>query len=165
MLNPLKFIRHKVQEKKLYELAKRCGRDPKDLPTMFQNPYIVTLVFDYLKEKDSEEMPALLFDWNDAGFNDTAVPNCRNGITGQTKASIIANLLANGATNYRNQDILFIFPNGLTIGDWYWNLVTNLPWYEIIMCFRFSEITYPLSFLKGRSTKMVFPISATTFYG
>ncbi|CAG8518167.1 14455_t:CDS:2 [Cetraspora pellucida] len=113
---------------KLHELAKRCGRDPKDLPTIFQNPHIVTLVFDYLKEKDSEEMPALLFDWNDAGFNDTAVPNCRNGIEGQTKASIIANLLANGATNYRNQDILFIFPNGLTIGDWYWNLVTNLPW-------------------------------------
>ncbi|CAG8785490.1 7309_t:CDS:1, partial [Racocetra fulgida] len=68
---------------------------PENLPTVLQNPDIVTLVLKYLKEKETDEMPALLFDWNDAGFNDTVTSNCRNGIATQTKASIIADLLAN----------------------------------------------------------------------
>ncbi|CAG8752641.1 4371_t:CDS:2, partial [Cetraspora pellucida] len=101
---------------------------PENLPKVLQNPDIVTLVLKYLKEKETDEMPALLFDWNDSGFNDTVVPNCRNGIATQTKASIIANLLANGATDYGNLNILFIFPNGHAIGGWSKNVATNLPW-------------------------------------
>ncbi|CAG8618651.1 13446_t:CDS:2 [Ambispora gerdemannii] len=73
-------------------------------------------------------MPALLFNWNQAGFNDTNVPNCRNGVAGQTQGSIIANLLANGATDFMNLSILFIFPNGHAIGAWGRNVSMNLPW-------------------------------------
>ncbi|CAG8761498.1 15167_t:CDS:2, partial [Dentiscutata heterogama] len=116
-----------VQEKKVRDLAKKCGIAPENLSTVLQNPDIVTLVLKYFKEKETDEMPALLFDWNNAGFNDTAVLNCRNGIATQTQASIIANLLANGATNYGNLNILFIFRDGYAIGDWAENVETNLP--------------------------------------
>ncbi|RHZ88229.1 hypothetical protein Glove_25g13 [Diversispora epigaea] len=62
-------------------------------------------------------MPALIFDWNDDGFNDDpSNPNCRNGVPFQTKETLIANLLANGATNYKN--FIFAFENGEAIGRW-----------------------------------------------
>lgn len=63
-------------------------------------------------------MPALLFDWNDLGFNDTAVTGCRNGVAVQTKAAVFANLVANWATNYKNKDVLFTFRDGGAIGTW-----------------------------------------------
>ena len=75
-----------------------------------------------------------LFDWNMLGFNDTAVANCRNGVVGQNQAAIIANLIANGATNYRNENILFTFRNVNAIGNWSENVGVNLRWYEIIIC-------------------------------
>src|SRR4051812_32448475 len=98
-------------------------------------------------------MPALLFDWNDAGFNDTAVPNCRNGVAGQTKTAIISNLIAHGARNFMNKNLLFIFPKGEEIANWSKNVTTNLPWYEIIIYFKFFFFWHrlnPLSFLKGQ---------------
>ncbi|CAG8559974.1 9651_t:CDS:2, partial [Racocetra fulgida] len=75
---------------------------PENLPTILQNPDIAALALKYLKATD--EMLALVFDWNNAGFNDTAVPNCRNGIAGKTKAAIVANLVANGATDFQNMN-------------------------------------------------------------
>ncbi|CAJ0636713.1 10322_t:CDS:2, partial [Entrophospora sp. SA101] len=112
----LKFIRNKVQEKKLQELEKSFNRKvPEDIA---MNPDVVNLILKYLKDKENDEMPALLFIWNNAGFNDTTVPNCRNGAMGQTQATIIANLVTNGAINYRNMNTLFIFQNGEAIGDW-----------------------------------------------
>ena len=98
-------------------------------------------------------MPALIFIWNDAGFNDTTVPNCRNGVAGQTKTAIITNLIAYGATNFRNMNTLFIFPKGEAIGKWARNVETNLPWYEIIIHFKFFDINlFHYSFLKGEKT-------------
>ena len=78
-------------------------------------------------------MPALLFDWNQAGFNDTATLNCRNGVAGQTEASIMANLIASEATNFRGLNILFIFPNGDSIGTWADNIKANFVWYDIMI--------------------------------
>jgi len=44
---------------------------PENLPTILQNPDIVTLVLKYLKIKDTDDkMPAVLINWNQAGFND-----------------------------------------------------------------------------------------------
>ncbi|CAJ0834170.1 22_t:CDS:2 [Entrophospora sp. SA101] len=112
----LKFIRNKVQEKKLQELEKSFnGKVPEDIAT---NPDVVNLILKYLKDKENDEMPALIFIWNNAGFNDTMVPNCRNGVTGQTQATIIANLVTNGAINYMNMNTLFIFQKGEAIGNW-----------------------------------------------
>ncbi|CAG8528601.1 6309_t:CDS:2, partial [Dentiscutata erythropus] len=80
------------QENKVYKLARKCGEVPENLPTILQNSEIAALVLKYLKRDD--EMPALLIDWNDSGFNDTATPNLRNGVAGQTKAAIVADLVA-----------------------------------------------------------------------
>ncbi|CAB4402604.1 unnamed protein product [Rhizophagus irregularis] len=41
-----------------------------------------------------------------------AVAGCRNGVAVQTKAAVVANLVTNGATNYKNKDILFTFRDG-----------------------------------------------------
>ncbi|KAF0555272.1 hypothetical protein F8M41_017658 [Gigaspora margarita] len=124
-----RYINIPMQEKKLRKLAKKCGTVPENLPTILQNPDIVTFILKYLKGKDTDdEMPALLFNWNQAGFNDSNVPNCCNGVAGQTQGAIIANLLANEATDFMNLNILFVFPNGQAIGTWYRNVAMNLPW-------------------------------------
>ena len=45
---------------------------------------------------------------------------------------------------------LFIFPKGETISKWTRNIQTNLPWYEIIIHFKFFGINlFHCSFLKG----------------
>ncbi|CAG8613067.1 4082_t:CDS:2 [Acaulospora morrowiae] len=50
-------------------------------------------------------------------FNDVpTMPNCRNGIPGQTKVTFITNLVENGAAN--GSSIVFSFPNGTAIGIW-----------------------------------------------
>jgi hypothetical protein len=64
-------------------------------------------------------MPALLFHWNNLGFNNVpANPNPRNGVAGQSQLAIVANLIAYGARDYGNHGILFIFPNDTSIGVW-----------------------------------------------
>ena len=74
-------------------------------------------------------MPALIFEWNQAGFNDVpTAPGSRNGISGQNKGAIVTNLMANGATNYN--DVVFTFPNGNAIGAWVDQINVNTPWYE-----------------------------------
>ncbi|CAB4394000.1 unnamed protein product [Rhizophagus irregularis] len=112
MSNLLRPIRHIVQNWKLNKLAKKAGvGSPRKSPTIFRNnPVIVNLVL--LEIDENNEMSALLFDWNDLGFNDTAIAGCRNGVAVQTKAAVVANLVANGATNYKNKDILFTFRDG-----------------------------------------------------
>ncbi|PKK76133.1 hypothetical protein RhiirC2_772860 [Rhizophagus irregularis] len=59
-------------------------------------------------------MPALPFDWNIKGFNDTAVANCPNGVVHQIQAAF--------------------FRDGNAIGGWGRNVNTNLKWYKLIIC-------------------------------
>ncbi|CAJ0909679.1 1589_t:CDS:2, partial [Entrophospora sp. SA101] len=78
----LKFIRNKVQEKRLQELEKTFDRKvPEDIAT---NPDVVNLILKYLKDKENDEMLALIFIWNNAGFNDTmkgeAIGNWANNV-------------------------------------------------------------------------------------
>ncbi|CAG8639099.1 26816_t:CDS:2, partial [Dentiscutata erythropus] len=118
------------QENKVHKLARKCGEVPENLPTILQNPEIAALVLKYLKGDD--EMPALVIGWNDAGFNDTATPNLHNGVAGQTKAAIIADLIAGGAIDFQNHNILFIFRSDIAFGSWAENVETNLRWYGTI---------------------------------
>ncbi|RIA97137.1 hypothetical protein C1645_814531 [Glomus cerebriforme] len=72
-------------------------------------------------------MPILVFEWNEGGFNDVPdAPGLRNGVAGQTKAAIVANLMANGATNYN--DIIFAFSSGHAIGEWCRQISMNIQW-------------------------------------
>jgi hypothetical protein len=96
-----------------------------NLPAIFKNnPDIVNLVLHEID--DDDEMSALLFDWNMLGFNDTSVANCRNGILNQDRDAIIANLVAHGAINYRNKNILFTFQDDSAIGTWSQDVNTSL---------------------------------------
>ncbi|GBB88161.1 hypothetical protein RclHR1_01470009 [Rhizophagus clarus] len=127
-LNLFTVIHNKIQRQKVNKLAKKCGLEPQNLPTFLQDPTIARIVLREINKKN--EMPVLVFDWNDAGFNDDpTVPNCRNGQIGQTKAEVIASLTGAGAVNH--DDILFSFPNGAAIGSWSNNVSKNLSWYEI----------------------------------
>ncbi|CAG8666768.1 2987_t:CDS:2, partial [Gigaspora margarita] len=93
--------------------AHKCGMEPAELSIALQDPNVATILLSELKK----DMRALVFQWNDAGFNDVPnTPNCRNGIPGQTKAAFIANLMANGAVNW--DDTVFTFSNGTAIGRW-----------------------------------------------
>ena len=74
-------------------------------------------------------MPTLVFEWNEADFNDVpTAPGLQNGIAGQNRVAIITNLTTNGATNYNN--IIFTFPNGNAIGAWVDQIRVNIPWYD-----------------------------------
>ncbi|CAG8510800.1 5079_t:CDS:2, partial [Acaulospora morrowiae] len=81
-----------------------------------------TLVLKALKK--DQDMPVLVFEWNEAGFNDVpTVPGLRNGIAGQNRVAIITK---NGATSYSN--IIFTFPNGNAIGAWVGQIRVNISW-------------------------------------
>ncbi|CAI2186479.1 9390_t:CDS:2 [Funneliformis geosporum] len=124
MSNPLIFFRQKIQEKNVKKLAKKS---PTALPIVLQNPQTAKIVLQSIK--NDNEMPALLFDWNNLGFNgNLANPNCRNGVAGQTQAAIAANLVANGALDYENHGILFVFRSDAAIGVWTRNVKANIPW-------------------------------------
>jgi hypothetical protein len=74
-------------------------------------------------------MLALVFEWNQAGFNDVpTAPGLRNGMEGQNKAAIITNLTANGATSFN--DVVFTFASGNAVGEWTDQIRENIPWYE-----------------------------------
>ncbi|CAB4428078.1 unnamed protein product [Rhizophagus irregularis] len=107
----------------------RCiyDRTPENLTPFLNNHDTAILVLRALKK--DKNMPVLVFEWNLAGLNDVATaPGLRNGVANQDKATIIANLTANGATNYNN--IVFTFPNGTAIGAWVDQIHVNIPWAE-----------------------------------
>ncbi|CAG8595765.1 6223_t:CDS:2 [Paraglomus occultum] len=116
MSKVVQFIRCKVQEKKVKKLAKKSGVVRDQLPACLKDPHNTTLVLRQIKTE--KEMPALLFDWNIAGFN----------VRGQTPAAIVASLIASGAVDYGNLGTLFTFRDGDHIGQWTLNVRTNLPW-------------------------------------
>ncbi|KAF0445458.1 hypothetical protein F8M41_003169 [Gigaspora margarita] len=130
--------------------------EPAELPEALQDPKVATILLSELKK----DMPALVFQWNDAGFNDVPnMPNCRNGIPGQTKAALIANLVANRAVNW--DDTIFTFPNGTAIGIW----VNQMPaWYFRFYLFRvliFYSISFFITFFdKGPAIRQEFLIFA-----
>ncbi|CAH1767151.1 3506_t:CDS:2, partial [Entrophospora sp. SA101] len=112
MFNLFKYI----QKKDIKKLAKKSKTTPENLPPVLQNRKTATLVLKTLKK--DKNMPALVFEWNQAGYNDVPTAlGSQNGIAGQNKGAIVKNLMANGAGNYNN--VVFTFPNGTAIGAWH----------------------------------------------
>ncbi|CAB4444197.1 unnamed protein product [Rhizophagus irregularis] len=100
---------------------------PTALPIILQNSQTAAIVLHSIKNNIDNEMPMLLFHWNDLGFNDVPTsPNLRNEVIGQLQQAIVANLIANRAIDYRNHGLLFIFPNDTTIGTWARNVSANI---------------------------------------
>jgi hypothetical protein len=83
---------------------------------VLQNPQTAKIVLDSIN--NDNEMPVLLFDWNNLGFTNDPTNTGRNGIEAQTKAEIVANLVTNRAVDYMN----------------YGYVVANIPWYDIYLC-------------------------------
>ncbi|POG72613.1 hypothetical protein GLOIN_2v1593406, partial [Rhizophagus irregularis DAOM 181602=DAOM 197198] len=89
MSNPFEYIRNRVQQHNINQLARICNQ----------------------VSKKFSDMPAIVIQWNNGGFNDVPIsPNNRNGIAGQNKNAIINFLTANGAVNYH--DTVFLFRDG-----------------------------------------------------
>ncbi|RHZ87134.1 hypothetical protein Glove_40g73 [Diversispora epigaea] len=58
------------------------------------------LILQAVKQMNVDD-PALIMQWNDNGFNDTRIANCRNGIPRQTKQAIINFIVNNGGVDFR----------------------------------------------------------------
>ncbi|RHZ87174.1 hypothetical protein Glove_40g58 [Diversispora epigaea] len=57
-------------------------------PRFMQSENIADLILQAEKQMNVDD-PALIVQWNNNGFNDTGIANCRNGIPGQTKQAMI----------------------------------------------------------------------------
>lgn len=127
---------------------------PLTLPRSFQDPTLASRILKITK--NHIDMPALIIQWNDAGFNDVATsPGNRNGVVGQDKNAIINHLVTGGATNHR--DTIFVFRDGQSVGD----CEHTLPnWYEKFL-FLISYLANSFSFYsiaKGPGIKPEFLI-------
>jgi len=71
--------------------------------------------------------PAIFIQWNNDGFNDTAVADCRNGVPGQTLAELIRYIVGSGGVNFHGLNTLFLFREALVLSQ----CQSGLPlWYE-----------------------------------
>ncbi|GBB92454.1 hypothetical protein RclHR1_20070001 [Rhizophagus clarus] len=141
--NPFNFLRNQVQQYKVRKLARECNLTPLTLPQAFQDPILASRILKITK--NYIDMPALVIQWNDAGFNDDATsPGNRNGVVGQDRNAIINHLIAGGATNHH--DTIFVFKNGQSVGD----CEDTLPnWVRhqagipdvVISCYRINRLT------------------------
>ncbi|RHZ87147.1 hypothetical protein Glove_40g179 [Diversispora epigaea] len=85
------------------KLGKKFGTELLSLPALMQNENIADLILQAKKQMNVYD-PALIVQWNDNGFNDTRIANCRNGIPGQTKQAIINFIVNNGGVDFRGEN-------------------------------------------------------------
>ena len=102
---------------------------PTNLPIPMQNENDATLILKAVKAMKIDD-PAIFVQWNTNGFNDTATPNVRNGVAGQTLQALITYITGSGGVDFNGQHSLFIFRNAMAITQcqggfpqWYENLV------------------------------------------
>ncbi|CAJ0926713.1 464_t:CDS:10 [Entrophospora sp. SA101] len=96
------------------KLANKMGKVPSDLPAYLQNENTAKLILQATKQMGIDD-PALLIRFDNNGFNDTAVLNCRNGVPGQTQGALIAYIVGSGGVNFRGLNKLFLFRSCLAI--------------------------------------------------
>lgn len=102
---------------------------PTTLPIAMQNENNARLILKAVKAMNIDD-PAIFVQWNPNGFNDTATPNVRNGVAGQTLQALVTYITGSGGVDFNGQNSLFIFRNNMTISQcqggfpqWYENLV------------------------------------------
>ena len=76
-----------------------------------QNENNATLILKAVKAMKIDD-PAIFVQWDANGFNDTATPNVRNGVAGQTLQALITYITGSGGINFNT---LFIFRNNMSI--------------------------------------------------
>ncbi|CAG8645781.1 10752_t:CDS:1, partial [Diversispora eburnea] len=87
---------------------------PLALPTFFQNENTAHLIIKAVKNMNLDD-PAIFIQWNNNGFNDTPMANCRNGIADQTKAAIINYIVGSGGVDFNDLNELFLFRSPMAI--------------------------------------------------
>ncbi|CAG8781565.1 18568_t:CDS:1, partial [Gigaspora rosea] len=87
---------------------------PLALPTFFQNETTAHLILKAMKNMNVDD-PAIFIQWNDNGFNDTQIANCRNGVASQTKVAIINYIVGCGGVDFNGLNELFLFRSPLAI--------------------------------------------------
>src|SRR5438128_11719248 len=88
---------------------------PLDLPVYLQNEKVAKLILKATKKMNVDD-PAIFIQWNNNGFNDTPMANCRNGVAGQTQPAVVNYIVGSGGTDFNGLNTLFLFRNNLAIG-------------------------------------------------
>lgn len=71
--------------------------------------------------------PAIFIQWDNNGFNDTPMANCRNGVPGQTQGAVVNYIVGSGGVNFNGLNTMFLFRNCTGIA----NCQYGFPlWYE-----------------------------------
>ena len=97
------------------------------LPDFLRNEDTAELILKAVKEMEVDD-PAIFIQWNNDGFNNTPVANCRNGVPGQTLTELIRYIVASGGVNFRGLNTLFLFREGLVLSQ----CQSGIPlWYKI----------------------------------
>ncbi|CAI2187649.1 6445_t:CDS:2 [Funneliformis geosporum] len=111
--NPKRIIQ-KFKKTKMEKLAEKIGVEPLALPTYLQNEDTAALILKATKQMNVDDS-AIFIQWSNAGFNDTAVANCRNGVAGQNQTAIINYIVGSGGSNFNDLNTMFLFRNNFAI--------------------------------------------------
>ncbi|PKY48932.1 hypothetical protein RhiirA4_464685 [Rhizophagus irregularis] len=78
------------------------GVVPLALPAFLQNENTARLILKATKQMTLDD-PAIFIQWDNNGFNDTPMANCRNGVPGQTQAALIAHIVGSGGVDFNDE--------------------------------------------------------------
>ncbi|PKC74075.1 hypothetical protein RhiirA1_529879 [Rhizophagus irregularis] len=115
--NPKRIVKPLISEKtRVEKLADKMRMTPTTLPIAMQNENNARLILKAVKAMNIDD-PAIFVQWNPNGFNDTATPNVRNGVAGQTLQALVTYITGSGGVDFNGQNSLFIFRNNMTISQ------------------------------------------------
>ncbi|RGB37291.1 hypothetical protein C1646_781639 [Rhizophagus diaphanus] len=115
--NPKRIVKPLISKKTNVEkLADKMRMTPTTLPIAMQNENNARLILKAVKTMKIDD-PAIFVQWNPNGFNDTATPNVRNGVAGQTLQALVTYITGSGGVDFNGQNSLFIFRNNMTISQ------------------------------------------------
>ncbi|CAG8465523.1 590_t:CDS:2 [Funneliformis mosseae] len=104
------------KKSKVEKLTEKIGVEPFALPTYLQNENNAALILQAIKQMNVDDT-AIFIQWNHQGFNDTTMPNCRNGVYGQTLDAIVAYIVGSGGVNFYDMNTLFLFKGNFAIAS------------------------------------------------
>ncbi|CAG8507417.1 uncharacterized protein OCT59_014688 [Rhizophagus irregularis] len=106
------------EETPIQKLARKWGKMPLDLPVALRDDNIAKIALYAVKKVMAVEDPAIVIQWNFAGFNDVpAVPGFRNGDMNQSKQAIVTHFIEHGGVDVKNLNTVFVFRSNNELGE------------------------------------------------
>lgn len=91
---------------------------PLDLPAVLRDNEIAKTTLFAVETIMKVEDPAIVIQWNFAGFNDVpVVPGFRNGDLNQSKQVIVTHFKKYGGIDVKNLNTVFVFKNNNDLGE------------------------------------------------